>query len=133
METNTAPQLAAVYAEAAIAWLETSVPQAVLWVEDEERWDFTPADEELPGSDVVFILQKGWDGQLTLDNPTDVDDEAYDSVALRDEIELQMDEEGIARAFIENLMEHRERLADADPDDIDHDSADEGEDDEGNY
>ncbi len=133
MDTNTAPQLAAVYAEAAIAWLETSVPQAVLWLDDEERWDFTAADEELPGSDVVFLLQKGWDGQLSLDNPTDVDDEDYDSVALRDEVELQMNEEGIARAFIENLMEHRERSADADEDDKDHDDADEARDDEGDY
>lgn len=117
MDKSTAPQLAAVYAEAAIAWLETQVPQAVIWDEDEGRWDFRPGDEELETTQVAFVLQAGWDGQLSLDHSTEADADDYDSAALRDEIERQMDEEGIAAAFIENLIEHRERLADADADD----------------
>ncbi len=123
MDTSTAPQFAAVYAEAAIAWLETQIPQAVLWYEDEERWDFRPGDEEIEPSLIAFVLQEGWDGQLSLDAPTDVDDDDYNSIELRDEIELQMMDEGIAKAFIENLSEHRERLADGDVDEDDHKSA----------
>lgn len=117
MSPETAPQFSAVYAEAAIAYLETEIPQAVLWYDDEERWDFRPADEEIEPSLVAFVLQDGWDGQLTLDATTDVDDDDYNSLELRDEIELQMMEEGIAKALIENLSEHRERLADGDDND----------------
>lgn len=117
MDISTAPQFSAVYAEAAIAYLETEIPQAVLWYDDEERWDFRPADEEIEPSLVAFVLQDGWDGQLTLDATTDVDDDDYNSLELRDEIELQMMEEGIAKALIENLSEHRERLADGDDND----------------
>lgn len=131
MDKSTALQFAAVYAEAAIAWLETQVPQAVLWYEDEERWDFRPGDEEIETSLVAFVLQEGWDGQLSLDNTTDVDADDYNSLELRDEIEQQMDEEGIAKAFIENLSEHRERLADGDEDEDHHKSAYEERDDEG--
>lgn len=123
MDTSTAPQFAAVYAEAAIAYLETQIPQAVLWYEDEERWDFRPGDEEIEPSLVAFVLEHGWDGQLSLDATTDVDDDDYNSIELRDEIELQMMDEGIAKAFIENLSEHRERLADGDVDEDDHKSA----------
>lgn len=123
MDTSTAPQFAAVYAEAAIAYLETQIPQAVLWYEDEERWDFRPGDEEIEPSLVAFVLEAGWDGQLSLDATTDVDDDDYNSIELRDEIELQMMDEGIAKAFIENLSEHRERLADGDLDDDDDKSA----------
>lgn len=123
MDTSTAPQFAAVYAEAAIAWLETQTPQAVLWYEDEERWDFRPGDEEIEPSLVAFVLEAGWDGQLSLDATTDVDADDYNSIELRDEIELQMMDEGIAKAFIENLSEHRERLADGDVDEDDHKSA----------
>lgn len=129
MNNDTAAQLSAVYAEAAIAFLETDIPQAVLWHEDEERWDFMPADEELPTDEVAFILQGGWDGQLSLEHPTDAQDEHYNALALRDEIEQQMNDEGIARALIENLLEQREQLADADPDD--NDTADEERDDAG--
>lgn len=110
MNPDTSAQLAAVYAEAAIAWLETRVPQAVLWYEDEERWDFTPADEELTPSLVAFLLGEGWDGQLNLEAVTDCDDDRYDSYALREEIEQQMESEGIARTLIEMLIERRERL-----------------------
>lgn len=117
MDISTAPQFSAVYAEAAIAYLETEIPQAVLWYDDEERWDFRPADEEIEPSLVAFVLQDGWDGQLTLDATTDVDDDDYNSLELRDEIELQMMDEGIAKALIENLSEHRERLADGDDND----------------
>ena len=123
MDTSTAPQFAAVYAEAAIAYLETQVPQAVLWYEDEERWDFRPGDEDIEPSLVAFVLEAGWDGQLSLDATTDVDDDDYNSIELRDEIELQMIDEGIAKAFIENLSEHRERMADGDVDEDDHKSA----------
>jgi len=114
VHTDTAEQFSAVYAEAAIAFLETQVPQAVLWYEDEERWDFTPADEDLRGSEVAFVLQKGWDGQLSLEATTDIDDEEYDSRALRDEIEQQMIDEGVAKALIESLAERREALDDED-------------------
>ncbi len=131
MNTDTAPQFAAVYAEAAIAWLETQTPQAVLWYEDEERWDFRPGDEEIEPSLVAFVLEQGWDGQLSLDASIDVDDDHYNSLELRDEIELQMMDEGIAKAFIENLSEHRERLADGDLDEDDGKSAYEERDDEG--
>lgn len=117
MDISTAAQFSAVYAEAAIAYLETEIPQAVLWYDDEERWDFRPADEEIEPSLVAFVLQDGWDGQLTLDATTDVDDDDYNSLELRDEIELQMMDEGIAKALIENLSEHRERLADGDDND----------------
>lgn len=130
MNIDTAAQFSAVYAEAAIAWLETQTPQAVLWYEDEERWDFRPGDEELEPSLVAFVLEQGWDGQLSLDATTDVDDDDYNSLELRDEIEQQMMDEGIAKAFIENLGEHRERLADGDDED-DHKSAYEERDDEG--
>lgn len=119
MNTDTAAQFSAVYAEAAIAYLETQIPQAVLWYDDEERWDFRPGDEEIEPSLIAFVLEHGWDGQLTLDATTDVDDDDYNSIELRDEIELQMMDEGIAKAFIENLSEHRERLADGDEDDND--------------
>lgn len=108
MTPDTSAQFSAVYAEAAIAWLETRIPQAVLWYEDEERWDFTPADEELVPSLVAFLLSEGWDGQLTLEATTDPDDERYDSTALREEIEQQMEDEGVARALIEALAERRE-------------------------
>lgn len=114
MDISTAAQFSAVYAEAAIAFLETETPQAVLWYDDEERWDFRPADEEIEPSLVAFVLQEGWDGQLTLDATTDVDDDDYNSIELRDEIELQMMDEGVAKALIENLSEHRDRLADGD-------------------
>jgi len=126
MDSSTAEQFAAVYAEAAIAFLETGTPQAVLWYEDEERWDFTPADEDLRDSDVAFVLQGGWDGQLSLDNETDVDDEHYDSRALRDEIETQLIDEGIAKALIESLAERRERIGDDDENDeeSEHDEGD---------
>lgn len=110
MNVDTSAQFAAVYAEAAIAWLETQVPQAVLWYEDEERWDFTPGDEELVPSLVAFILGEGWDGQLSLELTTDPDDERYDSRALRDEIEQQMEDEGLSRALINALIERRETL-----------------------
>jgi GNAT superfamily N-acetyltransferase len=110
MNPQTSLQFAAVYAEAAIAWIETGIPQAVLWYDDEERWDFTPADEDLPPSLVAFVLQQGWDGQLSLELSTDALDDDYDSLALREEIEEQMDQEGVARALIEALIEHRERL-----------------------
>lgn len=130
MNTDTAAQFSAVYAEAAIAWLETQTPQAVLWYDDEERWDFRPGDEEIEPSLVAFVLQEGWDGQLTLDATTDVDDDGYDSLELRDEIEQQMMDEGIAKAFIENLSEHRERLADGDEDDNDKSAYEEREDDD---
>ena len=130
MHADTAPQFSAVYAEAAIAFIETGTPQAVLWFEDEERWDFTPADEDLRGSEVAFVLQEGWDGQLTVEAATDPNDEHYDSLTLRDEIELQMMDEGVAKALIENLAEHRERLADGDEDD-DNDNDEENDDDEG--
>lgn len=110
MNPQTSLQFAAVYAEAAIAWIETGVPQAVLWYDDEERWDFTPADEELPPSLVAFVLQQGWDGQLSLELSTDPLEDDYDSLALREEIEEQLDQEGVARALIEALIEHRERL-----------------------
>ena len=133
MDKSTAPQFSAVYAEAAIAWLETQTPQAVLWYEDEERWDFRPGDEEIEPSLMAFVLEQGWDGQLNLDCTTDVDADDYNSLALRDEIELQMMDEGIAKALIENLSEHRERLADGDEDEDDNDnkSAYEERDDEG--
>ena len=126
MTPDTSAQFSAVYAEAAIAWLETRIPQAVLWYEDEGRWDFTPADEELVPSLVAFLLSEGWDGQLTLEATTDPDDERYDSYALREEIEQQMEDEGVARALIEALAERRESqgedeepqgLPDADSDD----------------
>lgn len=116
MNPQTALQFAAVYAEAAIAWIETGIPQAVLWYDDEERWDFTPADEDLPPSLVAFVLQQGWDGQLNLELSTDALDDAYDSLALREEIEEQMDQEGVARALIEALIEHRERLGEEEED-----------------
>lgn len=131
MDKSTAAQFSAVYAEAAIAWLETQIPQAVLWYEDEERWDFRPGDEEIEPSLVAFVLEQGWDGQLSLDSTTDVDADDYNSLALRDEIELQMMDEGIAKAFIENLSEHRERLADGDEDEDHNKSAYEERDDEG--
>lgn len=131
MHSSTAPQFAAVYAEAAIAWLETETPQAVLWYEDEERWDFRPGDEDIEPSLVAFVLQEGWDGQLSLEHSTDVDDEDFDSNELRDEIEQQMMDEGIAKAFIENLSEHRERLADGDADDDEKSAYEEREDGEG--
>ena len=117
MNINTAPQFAAVYAEAAIAFIETEIPQAVLWYDDEERWDFRPGDEEIEPSLVAFVLEAGWDGQLTLEAATDADADDYNSIELRDEIELQMMDEGIAKAFIENLSEHRERLAEGDEED----------------
>jgi hypothetical protein len=127
MNTDTAEQFSAVYAEAAIAFIETGIPQAVLWYEDEERWDFRPGDEEIEPSIVAFVLQQGWDGQLSLEEPTDIDDEHYDSSALRDEIELQMMDEGIAKAFIENLSEHRERLANGDDENDNDEESDDGE------
>lgn len=126
MTPDTSAQFSAVYAEAAIAWLETRLPQAVLWYEDEGRWDFTPADEELAPSLVAFLLAEGWNGQLTLEATTDPDDERYDSYALREEIEQQMEDEGVARALIEALAERRDSedepeapqgLPDADGDD----------------
>ena len=132
MNTNTSAQFSAVYAEAAIAFLETQLPQAVIWDEEEARWDFMPADDDLHYVDVAFVLQDGWDGQLSLDNTTDMDADDYNALALRDEIETQMEEEGIARAFIENLYEHRERLADADPGDNES-AAEENDDGEGDY
>ena len=131
MDKSTAAQFSAVYAEAAIAWLETQTPQAVLWYEDEERWDFRPGDEEIEPSLMAFVLEQGWDGQLSLDSTTDVEADDYNSLALRDEIELQMMDEGIAKAFIENLSEHRERLADGDEDEDHNKSAYEERDDEG--
>ena len=123
MNIDTAAQFSAVYAEAAIAFLETEIPQAVLWYDDEERWDFRPGDEEIEPSLVAFVLEAGWDGQLTLEASTDVDDDGYHSIELRDEIEQQMMDEGIAKAFIENLSEHRERRADGDEDDNDNDKS----------
>ncbi len=123
MNIDTAAQFSAVYAEAAIAFLETEIPQAVLWYDDEERWDFRPGDEEIEPSLIAFVLEAGWDGQLTLEASTDVDADDYNSIELRDEIELQMMDEGIAKAFIENLSEHRERLADGDEDDNDNDKS----------
>lgn len=114
MTPDTSAQFSAVYAEAAIAWLETRIPQAVLWYEDEGRWDFTPADEELVPSLVAFLLSEGWDGQLTLEGTLDPDDERYDSYALREEIEQQMEDEGVARALIEALAERRESGGESD-------------------
>lgn len=109
MNPKDTSQFSAVYAEAAIAFIETGVPQAVLYLEDEERWDFAPGDEPLDdGSAVAFVLDDGWDGQLSLDNPTDPDDEHYNAFELRDEIEMQMEEEGIARALVAQLAERRE-------------------------
>jgi len=127
MNTDTAAQFSAVYAEAAIAFIETGIPQAVLWFEDEDRWDFTPADEDLRDSEVAFVLQSGWDGQLSLEHPTAADDDHYDSSALRDEIELQMMDEGIAKALIESLSEHRERLANGEEDNDHDEERDDGE------
>lgn len=124
MNLETAPQFAAVYAEAAIAYIETSVPQAVLWLEDEERWDFMPGDEELEPSLVAFILESGWDAQLSLLESTDINADDYDSRALRDEIEQYLDQEGYARAFIESLMEKR-RLVEEDGDEPRDDQPDE--------
>lgn len=109
MDISTADQLAAVYAEAAVAFLETEVPQAILWVEDDERWDFAAADEEFESDEIAFLLKDGWDGQLTIEASTDPLDDAYDSRALTAEIAEQMAEEGVARALIENLLEQRER------------------------
>ena len=114
MNPKDTAQFSAVYAEAALAFLETEVPQAVLWIEDEERWDFMPTDEPVQSEDVAFILQNGWDGQLSLENATDPQDDAYDAFGLRDEIEQQMEEEGIARALIEALVERRESSGDDD-------------------
>ncbi|MDP3859729.1 MAG: hypothetical protein Q8Q73_18370 [Stagnimonas sp.] len=110
MNIDTSAQFSAVYAEAAIAWIETALPQAVLWYEDEQRWDFTPGDEELTPSLVAFLLSEGWDSQLSLEACTDPDDDRYDSRALRDEIEQQMEEEGVARALIAALIERRDNL-----------------------
>jgi len=112
MNIETSAQFSAVYAEAAIAWIETGLPQAVLWYEDEQRWDFTPGDEELVPSLVAFILSDGWDAQLSLEAVTDPDEDGYDSRALRYEIELQMEEEGVSRALINALIERREALGD---------------------
>ncbi len=112
MTPDTIPQFSAVYAEASVAWLETEIPQAILWIDDEERWDFTPADDDLPPSQVAFILQKGWDGMLTIENETDPQADDYDSLALTAEIAEQMEEEGVARSLLEALSQRRDRLAD---------------------
>ncbi len=112
MNPKDTAQFSAVYAEAALAYLETEVPQAVLWLEDEGRWDFITTEEEVNPDDVAFILQDGWDGQLTLEHATDPASDDYDAFALRDEIEEQMEEEGVSRALIEALIDRRENLGD---------------------
>ncbi len=118
MNPKDTAQFSAVYAEAALAFLETEVPQAVLWIADEERWDFMPTDEPVSNEDVAFILQAGWDGQLSLENSTDPQGEDYNAFELRDEIEEQMEEEGVARAMIEALIDRRENLGDEDDKDM---------------
>ena len=118
MNPKSTAQFSAVYAEAALAYIETEVPQAVLWIADEERWDFMPTDEPLIDEDVAFILQEGWDAQLSLENSTDPQGEDYDAFALRDEIENQMEDERISRAMIEALIDRRENLGDDDDKDM---------------
>ena len=124
MTPETIPQFSAVYAEAAVAWLETDIPQAILWFEDEARWDFTPADEELKPSEVAFILQAGWDALLALEAGTDPMADDYDSSALADEIARQLEDEGVARSLLESLRARQERLHEGDGDDDDAADAD---------
>lgn len=109
MDISTAAQLAAVYAEAAVAFVETGAPQVVIWLDDEQRWDFISGDEAFEERGVVFVLQEGWDGQLTLEAITDVDDDRYNGAVLAEEVARQMDEEGMAKALIENILELRRR------------------------
>lgn len=125
MTPDTVEQFSAVYAEAAVAWLETETPQAVLWIEEEGRWDFCPAEEDaMLDGEVAFVLQAGWDGQLTLEATTDPNDDRYDARELTEEITEQLVEEGIARALLEALNERRERLAAGEEDESERPEAD---------
>ncbi|MGH8461777.1 MAG: hypothetical protein ACRESS_09240 [Stenotrophobium sp.] len=114
-------KFAAVYAEAALTWLDSGEPQALLWDGNSHRFDFRSLDLDAPDVPVITVLEEHWERLIGgVNEIIDPESAHFDADALRQEIEHRITDEGYGERILKTFLKRLELTAQlAAEDDID--------------
>ncbi len=116
-------RFAAVYAEAALTFLDTREAQWLAWDGQSHAFDFGSTEMDAPAIPVLLLVDEDWTkviGEVGV--VTDLESPDFDADALRGAILAQIDGEGFGERLLLGFQERLEKIA----------SGHEDEEDEGN-
>src|ERR1043166_6418635 len=105
-------RFAAVYAEAALTFLETREPQWLAWDGQSHAFDFGSTEMDAPPIPVLLVVDEHWT-QLIGEVSAAIDPESpdFDADDLRDAIASQLADEGFGERLLRRFQERLEKIA----------------------
>lgn len=113
IEESQVRKFAAVYAEAVLTWIDSQEEQWVTWDGLSHRFDFISVarDNDDPSQLIVLTVNEHWQRQIgDIDEISDPEHAYFDTEALRNAIEYQLTEEGVAERILKGYLEQLARL-----------------------
>jgi len=110
-------RFAAVYAEAALTFLDTREPQWLAWDGQSHAFDFGSTEMDAPPIPVLLLVDENWTkviGEVAA--ATDPESPDFDVDALRAAIVAQIDGEGFGERLLLRFQERLEKIASGDED-----------------
>jgi len=123
-------RFAAVYAEAALTFLETREAQWIAWDGQSHAFDFGSTEMDAPPIPAILLVDEDWTkviGEVAA--VTDPESPDFDADELRDAIVAQIDSEGFGERLLLGFQERLEKMISGD--DVEEQEEDEADDDDG--
>jgi len=124
-------RFAAVYAEAALTFLDTSETQWLAWDGQSHVFDFGSTEMDAPAIPVLLLVDENWTkviGEVAA--TTDPESPDFDADELREAIVAQIDGEGFGERLLVGFQERLEKIASGDDEDLHEENESEDADDE---
>ncbi|HZP12653.1 MAG TPA: hypothetical protein VFB36_09555 [Nevskiaceae bacterium] len=118
-------RFAAVYAEAALTFLETREAQWLAWDGQSHAFDFGSTEMDAPPIPAILLVDEHWTqviGEVAA--TTDPESPDFDADALRSAIVAQIESEGFGERLLLGFQERLDKLASGDEDEEDDEDSD---------